>query len=201
MLTQTESRILELLFDDLTRRYSMLEISKILKIHYPQAYRNIKSLVDKELVTSVQEGKSVFISVSIAQVKKEYIITELLRRDESFKKYRKLKLIMQDLKRIPKVQFICILFGSYAKGIAKPDSDIDILFIIPKEYDYGMFEKNVKNAMLTANIDVNIAFDESLHEMWSNPKKLNVANELLKGHIVLKGAEAFLEAWRAHNVG
>ncbi len=201
MLTQTESRILELLFDDLTRRYSMLEISKTLKIPYPQAYRNIKSLVEKELVTSVQEGKSVFISVSIAQVKKEYLMAELMRRDNIFKKYKKLKLIMQDLERIPKLQFICILFGSYAKGTAKPDSDIDILFIIPKEYDYGMFEKNVKNAMLTANIDVNIAFDESLHEMWSNPKKLNVANELLNGHIVLKGAEAFLEAWRAHNVG
>ncbi|MBI2136447.1 nucleotidyltransferase domain-containing protein [Candidatus Woesearchaeota archaeon] len=201
MLTQTESRILGLLFDDLTRRYSMLEISKTLKIPYPQTHRNIKSLVKKDLVASAQQGKSVFIGVSVTEVKKEYITAELLRRDEAIKKYSKLKLVMQDLERIPKLQYACIVFGSYAKGAAKPESDIDLLFIIPTEYDYGSFEKNAKNSLLTANVDINIAFDESLHEMWSNPKKLNVGNELLKGHIILKGAEAFLEALRMHNVG
>jgi len=201
MLTQTESRILGLLFDDLTRRYSMLEISKTLKIPYPQTHRNIKSLVQKGLVASAQHGKSVFIGISITDVKKEYVTAELLRRDEAIKKYRKLKLVMQDMKRIPKLQYACIVFGSYAKGAANPESDIDLLFIIPKEYDYGVFERNVKNALLTANVDINIVLDESLHEMWSNPKKLNVGNELLKGHIILKGAEAFLEAWRMHNVG
>ncbi|MBI5066513.1 hypothetical protein HZA97_09875 [Candidatus Woesearchaeota archaeon] len=64
-----------------------------------------------------------------------------------------------------------------------------------------MFERNIKNSIISENADINIAVDESLHEMWNNPKKLNVANELLKGHIILKGAEFFLEALKKHNVG
>ena len=94
-----------------------------------------------------------------------------------------------------------LFFGSFAKNQAKKDSDIDLLFIIPKEYNYDHFERTLKSNILTRKVDINLGVDESLHEMWSNPQKLNVANELLKGHIILKGAEQFLESWRKHNVG
>ena len=134
-------------------------------------------------------------------VKKEYVEAELRRREKILKKYVQLRVVMGDLDRISKLQYICVLFGSYAKGVPKTDSDVDLLFIIPKEYDYGTFEILTRNAFITGNVDVNIGFDESLHEMWSTPLKLNVGNELLKGHIVLRGAEAFLEARRKHYVG
>ncbi len=200
-LTTTEERILELLFEDLTTGCSIHEISTTLKIPYPQVHRNVKSLIKRELVDSKKIGKSNMISLKRDIVTKEYIITELNRRDKVIKKYTALRRVIEDLEKVPKFQYICILFGSYAKGNPKHDSDIDLLFIIPKDYDYGKFEMVTKHTFITGHVDINIGLDESLHEMWSNPSKLNVGNELLKGHIVLKGAEGFLEAWRKHNVG
>ncbi len=201
MLSITELRILKLLFDDLTRSYSILELSKVLRIPYPQTHRNVKSLIKKELVNSVQKTNALLVTVSRTTVQDEYVFVELLRKSNFLRKYKNLRLVLNDLDRIPKLQYICIVFGSYAKGTAKQDSDVDLLFVIPKDYDYGLFERNVKNAIITHNVDINIILDESLHEMWSNPQKLNIGNELLKGHIILKGSESFLEAWRKHNVG
>lgn len=200
-LSATELRILELLFDDITRNYSIRELSKILKIPYPQAYKNVLSLVKKKLVKSTPKARAMLISINVTEVRDEYIIAELSRRDKGLKRYKALRLVNSYLERIQNLQYICIIFGSYAKGTARLDSDIDILFVIPKIYDYGNFEKNVKHAILNSKADINIVFEESLHEMWSNPQKLTVGNELFKGHIILKGAEAFLEAWRRHNVG
>lgn len=201
MLSITEEKILELLFDDLTKNYSIHELSKILKIPYPQAHRNIQSLIKRELVVSQKVGKANIISLRKDAVKKEYIIAELNRMNKALKKYSILRRVMDDLEKIPKLQYICILFGSYAKGNPKSNSDVDLLFIIPKDYDYGKFEMMTHNAFVTGYVDVNIGLDVSLHEMWSNPSKLNVANEVLKSHIVLRGVEGFLEAWRKHNVG
>lgn len=201
MLSTTELRILELLFDDITRTYSIHELSKILKIPYPQAYKNVKSLVKRKLAKSTPRARAMLIALNMIEVEKEYIIAELSRRNKALKRYKALRLVNSYLERIQDLQYICIIFGSYAKGTARLDSDVDILFVIPKIYDYENFEKNVKHAILSSKADINIVFEESLHEMWSNPQKLNVGNELFKGHIILKGAEAFLEAWRRHNVG
>jgi len=201
MLYITEERILELLFDNLTKEYSIHEISTTLKIPYPQTHRNIQSLIKRELVISEKVGKSNMISLRKDSVKKEYITAELNRRDNALKKYPILRRVISDLEKIPQLQYICVVFGSYAKGISKKNSDIDLLFIIPKDYDYGKFEMMTHQAFVTGYVDINIGIDESLHEMWSTPSKLNVANEVLKGHIILKGTEGFLEAWRKHNVG
>jgi|SRR3989344_6016594 len=201
MLNITEEKILELLFNDLTKNYSIHELSTTLKVPYPQAHRNVQLLVKRKLIVSERIGKAKIISLRKDTVKKEYITAELNRRDAALKKYATLRRVMADLEKIPPLQYICVLFGSYAKGAPKPNSDVDVLFIIPKEYDYGKFEMMTQHAFVTGYVDVNVGLEESLHEMWSNPLKLNVANEVLKAHLVLRGAEGFLDAWRKHHVG
>lgn len=201
MLSATELRVLELLLSNATKEYTILEIAKQLKIPYPQAHRNVKSLVKKRLVTSTTKAKANLIRINITEVRNEYILAELSRKKKALKRYKDLRVVESYLERIPALQYICIIFGSYAKGTAKRESDIDVLFVIPKEYNYGDFEKIVKHAIMSSKVDINIILEESLHEMWSNPLKLNIGNEVLKEHIILKGVEAFLEAWRKHNVG
>jgi hypothetical protein len=96
--------------------------------------------------------------------------------------------------------FICILFGSQVLK-PKSTSDLDLLFVIPREYDFGAFERNIRNKLIAVNADIVIVPESSLHEMWANPQKLNVGNELLKKHIILYGAEHFWNLWRKHHVG
>ena len=132
MESSTELKILELLFDDLTKQHSMLEISELLKIPYPQAHRNIKSLIKKNLIESYVKGRAKLISLKKDIVAKEYLSAELSRRDKAIKKHPELRMVFESLSRISKLQYICIVFGSYAKGTQKKNSDIDLLFVIPK---------------------------------------------------------------------
>lgn len=200
MLSKTESRILELMFDDLTREYSILELAKTLKLPYPQVHRTVKSLIEKELLLSARKGKTTALKTK-TEVCKEYISTELARRDKSLQKYGNLAIVLEDIEKVTPVQFICMVFGSYAKNKATKTSDIDLLFIIPDERDFKDFESKAKTILTVPRTDINITTEQGLLEMWQKPGQLNVGNELLKGHVILKGAEAFLYLRRKYYAG
>ena len=96
------------------------------------------------------------------------------------------------------MQYICILFGSYAKSKATTHSDIDLLLVIPFQDHYTDLEKNTKAIITLPQVDINIVTEQGLMEMWQKPGQLNVGNELLKSHIILQGAEAFLQLRRKY---
>lgn len=201
MLKKIELRILEFLFEDLTTGYSVLQISKRLKISYALTYNTIKLLISKKIVSSEAKGNSLLIRINLQEVKKEHIYAEESRRDNILEKYHKIKSITEKLKKLNQIHFICVLFGSYAKQKPKSNSDIDLLFVIPEEYDYAKFDANIRTLLTVNNADINITPEKGLFEMWNNPKKFNVGNELLKGHIILTNTEAFLELRRRYEYG
>ena len=56
----------------------------------------MKNFDKKKLNIQSRIGKALFISIT-AELKKEYIIVELLRRDKALKKYRNLKRVIEYL--------------------------------------------------------------------------------------------------------
>lgn len=200
MLTSTELKILQVLFDDFTRQYTIREISLRLHLPYPQVHRTVGLLHTKKLVLKKEIGKSQMLSLNWERVAEEYILTELERKKAVVHKYPRLKILGYDLERLPLTQYICLLFGSYAEGKAKPGSDIDLLFVIPETYNYTQFEGMVRGVLTSSLVDVQITTEQGLREMWNTPGKFNVGNELLRKHVVLYGAEAFLQLRRKwHN--
>ena len=80
---------------------------------------------------------------------------------------------------------IVIVFGSYAKGIQKDDSDLD-LFIV------GMFdEKRIKEVGKKYGIDINIKsypmniFEKEIHDDI-------LLKEVVENHILIKDSEGFV---------
>ena len=201
MLKKVELRILELLLEDLVSGRSILGISKKLKLSYPLAYNTVKSLVKNGIVYSEKKGNASIIKINFKDIRKEHLYAELNRRDNILEKHYKIKSISDKVQKLNQIHFICVLFGSYSKGNPKQDSDIDLLFIIPEEYDYGKFDTNIRTIMSAHNVDINLTPEKGLFEMWNTVKKLNDGNELLKGHIVLKGVEDFLELRRRYEYG
>ena len=201
MLSKTELKILKLLFDDLTRKYTIRELALSLQLPYPQTHRSISSLFQKKLIHKEEWGKSMMVSLVLEELKEEYSMVELERKKELLEKYSLIKVLVKDLETVRFNQFIAVIFGSHAEKKAKADSDLDLLLIIPEEYDYGAFEKVIKHALTLSKVDVNITTEKGLLEMWSHPLKLNVGNEILKKHVVLSGAEAFLRLRRKFYVG
>ncbi len=201
MMSKTEQKILELFFTDLTREYSVMEISTILKLPYAQAHRSIVSLIKKNLVLNTKKGKTSIINLKLTEEYSEYTFIEMQLSERMIKKNREVEQIAEDLEKLFPVQFICVLFGSYAKKTEKKVSDIDLLFIIPAEIDYKIFEKKIRSTIITSKADINITTEQGLLEMWQKPMQLNVGNEILKGHVILRGADSFLRLRRRYYVG
>ena len=200
MLKKNELKVLKVLFDDLTRDLIIMDLAKVLKQKYFQTYTTVQTLLKSGNIKIKKIGKSNVIQLDFSKYNYNYVVAEIERSNDVCTKSKTIHIVRDDSKNIGK-NFVCILFGSQVER-PHPDSDIDLLFLIPKEYDYGSFEKTAHNALISAGkTDITIAFDESLHEMLSHPDKFNVGNEVLKKHIVLYGAEHFLNLLRKHYVG
>ena len=201
MISATKLKILKKLLDDLTRDYTIRETSMSLKLPYPQTHRAVKALSDEKIINKVKRGKSSVISLNFEKFCSDYLIAEFERKGDIIHKYSILKVLDKDLEKTKYNQYICILFGSYANGTAKRDSDIDLLFVIPEDYDYAKFEKNIKSAINIPKSDIHITTERGLIEMWNTPARLNVGNEILKKHVIFRGVEAFLYLRRQYYVG
>lgn len=199
MLKKDELKVLKLLFEDFTKDLTIMDVAKLLKQKYAQTYRTINNLAKSENIVLKNIGKSKILKLNFARNNVNYILTEIERTNNLYRKNVSITIVKKNVQEINK-NFICILFGSQTIK-HKPNSDIDLLFVIPKEYDYGEFERIVHNKLIATNCDVTIVTENSLHEMWANPQKLNVGNELFKKHIILYGAEHFLNLLRKHYVG
>lgn len=200
MLRKNELKVLKVLFDDLTIDLTIMDLAKLLNQKYFQTHSTVKNLVKSGDVKIKKVGKSNVAKLDFTKFNYNYVVAEIERCNDLCKNNKIIKVVNDDIKNINK-NFVCVLFGSQVEK-PKSDSDVDLLFLIPKDYNYGDFEKLTHNALIASGkIDINIAFDESLHEMLSHPEKFNVGNELLKKHIILYGAEHFLNLLKKHYVG
>jgi predicted nucleotidyltransferase len=199
MLNKDELKVLSVLFDDLSKDVTISDISRILKQKYPQTYRTILELDKKKLIKIKKIGKSKVIKLDFEKFHPEYIVTELNRAKKACEN-KIINITKEDIAALQK-NIICILFGSYADRTHKKDSDIDLLFVIPDDMDYDKFDSMVRSKFYLYKYHLGISPESGLFEMWQHPEKLTVGNEILKKHIILYGAEHYLNLLRKHHVG
>jgi len=189
---------------NLDKGLTILNISKKLKIGYRPAYNHISEMEREGIIRISKVGNSKQCSLNLENAKTKHLLQELdiLRKEELFNKNSKLKIIVEPLisklsEEYPSEILSIILFGSYAKGIATKQSDIDLMFIISDLKDKNLreaieresgsyqYSHNIKMSPLIANVD-------ELRKMLKT-KELNVGKEI-RGHgISLYGHELF---WR-----
>ncbi len=104
-------------------------------------------------------------------------MTELYKLNRVLKKHPGLRKIIKTIQRNPMIS-LAVLFGSYAKGTVRENSDIDV-FIETEERKLKQ-ELEILNSRLSVKIG---EFDRS------NPLII----EIEKNHIIIKGAENFYE--------
>lgn len=201
MVSKTELRLLKGFFSDLTKGYSIRQLSRDARFPYPQVHRAVQALLEKKLLKKEQKGRSWELTINWQGPLDELMVVEIERKRDLLEKYPLLAILQNDLESLRTFPLLCILFGSYAQGKAKKTSDIDLLFVIPEEYDYEKFEKMVKNALTQSHVDLQITTEKGLAEMWQHPLQLNVGNEILKKHVVLWGGEAFFQLRKRHYWG
>ena len=187
MFTKTQIEIMKIFVSKIDKKFSINQISNILKKKYPLIHRSIKPLIEKNYLLKDEQD---LISLNYRDNHPELAFLESIRKSEWLNKDKDAKLFFQEcLKSIQADFFISIVFGS---SVEKKGRDIDLLFIF-NEKELEKNEKIIRNISknFTLNLDINVIPVESAYEMLSKREEANVLNELLNKHTILFGGENF----------
>jgi predicted nucleotidyltransferase len=138
-MKEIEIKILATFFPYAEREYTTKEIETISNYSHERVYTTLLKLAEKGYLIKRKVGKAYVFRLNLA---KDLLLPYLYFQTEKYDKFLKsLKtseknLLTEFINKISSPNLVsCIVFGSYAKGEQREDSDIDILCIAAKRYD------------------------------------------------------------------
>jgi len=166
------------------KEYYIREVEKLLEVSSRTALVTLAKLEKKNILESKIKGK-----IKLYSIKRSFFSRELFFLTEQYKKIKFLEknhVVKEVLEKADNfMQGIVLVFGSYAKGTQKEDSDLD-LFIV------GTFnEKRIKEAGQKYNLNINIkSYPINIFEKEIDEDIL--VKEIVENHIVIKDTEGFV---------
>lgn len=165
--------ILSPFFEDPNRKFSIRELSRILKINHTTVRQHLNKLVKENFLSAKKEGVYSFYRLVLfkktANLKLYYNLEKIRESD-----------LVQDLEKAYDLPVI-VLFGSYAFAIDDKTSDIDICLVsnVEKEFDTEKYERKLNRK---------VSLHKFSKESWQKTKKTNpnLINNICNG-IVLSG--------------
>src|SRR3989344_3557530 len=100
--TKTQLGIMEIFASHITERYSINQISKMLKKPYALIFNSIKDLIKKEFILKDNKG---LISLNYKNHHAELAYIESIRKDYLFKKNSKIKFFYEDFTKKLDIDF------------------------------------------------------------------------------------------------
>ncbi len=209
MRRETILKIVGLLRKNLGKGFTILKISKLLKIGYRPAYNHIAELEKINAIITKKIGSAKQCSLNLENAQSLHFLQEvdLARKEELYKGNKKLKTILEEI--IPKITnqitsslHSIILFGSHAKRTATKASDIDLLFIVSNIKDKSVREKIERECasyQYSHNVKISpLITDMAEFKKMLKSKEMNVGKEVKEYGIALYGSEQFwrLIAWQ-----
>ncbi len=153
-------------------------IAKRLGESHSTILRKLNILKKDSVIDYKKEGKNKVFFLKNNIISRTYILkAELYKLLKLLKEYPELSIIFEEILKKTDEKLI-ILFGSYAKGLAKKESDIDI-YIETK--DRGI-KKMIEDVHSKINVKIGV-FDA----------KSPLIREIIKDHIIIRGVEEFYE--------
>lgn len=140
--------------------------------------RKVYELYKENVVDYREEGKNKVFFLKKTLEAKEYIyLVEIYKLLETIHKYPELRRIIEQIQKNKSIT-LAMLFGSYAKGNAHKDSDIDI-YVETRNKDL-----KEKIEVINTRIRVKIGLYD---------KRNLLIKEIEKYHVILKGIEKYYE--------
>jgi len=147
----------------------------------------LSSLEKEGILTSRKSGNMKFFSLNhqFARIKDSIVMAEITQKTNFLNKHQTIANLFKSDERIVGV------FGSYAKGTQKKDSDIDIFIIGEKIID----DYNTKAKVYDLNISIKYFSPKEFKDLLK--KKNPLIREIIENHIILFNVERFIEyLWR-----
>ncbi len=188
-----ELEIVGLLARNAEKKLTINEIAKALKEHYSFVHRIVNRLVKDGVVAKEKAGKSHLCSLNLSSEKAIILInlSEIEKKNEFYDSNKELKVILDDFVKSAEAgvkPISIVLFGSYAKGTATKESDVDVLLIGRAK---NGVDKVTKEAYAKYGKEINVI--AITPEDFKRQKKGDLVREIVKEHYVLYGADKFVD--------
>ncbi|MDI6736944.1 MAG: nucleotidyltransferase domain-containing protein [Nanoarchaeota archaeon] len=188
-LTKTDIAVLGLFASKILERFTIREAARLLKKGLKIVHTSIKKLAKEGfLIREKPNG----LKLNYKKHLSELAYAESARKEAFFKKHRLIQIYAEKAIETSRTKLLILLiFGSYAAGKNKANSDIDLLVIIP-EYDESVEQQITSSLSFSPKkFHAVIISEESFREMLKKRDEMNVVNETLNNHIILYGAEQY----------
>ena len=151
-------------------------IAKKLNESHSTILRKLDNLKKENVIDSRKEGKNKIFYLKKNLVSRTYILqAELHKLTKLLRQNPELSIIFEEVLKKSDEKLV-VLFGSYAKGLAKKDSNIDI-YIETKS-------KNVKKTIEEIHSKINV-------EIGTFDTKSPLIKEIIKDHVIIRKIEVF----------
>ncbi|MEK6863339.1 MAG: nucleotidyltransferase domain-containing protein [Nanoarchaeota archaeon] len=168
----------EIILDLLKAANHIRGLAKKLKTNQMMSSRKIKELERDNIVDYRQEGRNkIYFLKKTLEAQESAFIAEHYKLIQTAKEYPLLRNIILKIKAEPKIK-LAVLFGSYAKGLAHKDSDIDIYI----ETTNQELKKEIEQLNTKASVKIGKYDPDSL-----------LIKEIEKNHAIIKGIELYYE--------
>jgi len=153
-------------------------IAKLLNTNHMTISRILSGLRMRNIVDWREEGKNkVYFFKNGIESRIAINIAENYKLARTLEKYHQLRTIVEEVQKNSYIK-LAILFGSYAKGIAKESSDIDIY--IESE------DQSIRQKLKTVDARVSI-------KLGKYDFQNTLIKEIEKNHVIIKGVEEYCE--------
>ncbi len=184
-LSEIKLDVLSLFTRGFNKEYYIREVERMLKISPRTAQRALEFFEKKSVLESVIKGKIRLYKMKQGSSAKIYLaIAEMHKRAKFFESHSLIKEVVEKIS--PSIKGVAILFGSYAKGTQKRESDLDI-FIAGS---CNLERIKAVSKMYGVKISVKM-YPLNLFEKKS--KEDFLIKEVLNNHIIIKGTETLIE--------
>jgi len=185
-MTENSLQVLSLFTNDFSREYYIREVERLLKISPRTAQLILEDLEDKGIIESKTKGKIKVYKINHGEFTKRYLV--LVEQYKAIAFLEKRLLIKEIIEKItPYIKGTAVIFGSYAKGLEKEDSDLDIF--VAGDYNQEEVQKVSKNFGIEISVKC-----YPLKMFEKNLTKDFLLKEVLKNHVVFVNAEQFIQA-------
>ena len=169
---------LEIVLELLRGESHVRGIAKSLGTNHMNISRKIKELSKKNIVDYIEEGKNKKYFLKKTSEARAYVLmAENYGLIKILKEYPSLRSIIEKIQKDEKIE-IAILFGSYSKGLAKQESDIDIYI--------DTNSKKIKQELESIDSRLSIKIGEfSINNL--------LIKEIIKNHVLIKGIEGYYD--------
>ena len=182
----TPEKIVNVFLENHDKDFTIRELSKLVKIDYKSVYLSVETLEKAGILEKRKAGNSTLCKLG---KKFNHIIFKVEDyRKEQLLKNGNIRVLYNEIRKIESPFYICLVFGSYAKGKAKKKSDVDIIIVSDKKDE---LESEINSIIQTIPLSIHLLIFTPKEFLNNFSQGNTVVNEAVEKNVILYGVETY----------